>query len=71
MEMAIDSLASVAQSFSALDRCYRCPARALVRAQFLSGELLFCGHHAKELAPQLVRQALKIHDPEAVLLPII
>jgi hypothetical protein len=29
------------------DRCDRCSARALVRAMFPAGELLFCGHHAR------------------------
>jgi len=29
------------------DRCDRCSARALVRAMFTAGELLFCGHHAR------------------------
>jgi hypothetical protein len=29
------------------DRCDRCSARALVRALFPAGELLFCGHHAR------------------------
>jgi hypothetical protein len=66
MEMAIDSLASVAQSFSALDRCDRCPARALVRAQFLSGDLLFCGHHAKELGNVLFIKALSVYDPDGI-----
>ena len=29
------------------DRCDRCSARALLRAMFTAGELLFCGHHAR------------------------
>jgi len=66
MEMAIDSLASVAQSFSALDRCDRCPATAKVRATFLSGELHFCGHHAKNLKDSLTLKALEVYDPEAL-----
>ena len=49
-------------------KCDKCGAQALVIGAFLNGDLYFCGHHAKELAPQLVRQALKIHDPEAVLI---
>ena len=52
-------------------RCDRCGAPALVVGVFLNGDLYFCGHHAKKIAPQLARQALRIHDPEAVLLPII
>ena len=49
-------------------KCDKCGVQALVIGAFLNGNLFFCGHHAKELAPQLVRQALKIHDPEAVLI---
>jgi hypothetical protein len=30
------------------ERCDRCPARARVRAELWSGELLFCAHHARE-----------------------
>jgi hypothetical protein len=64
--MAIDSLTSVIQAFSALDRCDRCPARALVRAQFLNGDLLFCGHHAKELGNVLFIKALSVYDPDGI-----
>lgn len=31
-----------------LDRCDRCGAQALVRASFLSGDLYFCVHHARQ-----------------------
>lgn len=64
--MTIDSLASVAEAFSALDRCDRCPARAAVRAQFLSGDLLFCGHHARELGNILFIKALSVYDPDGI-----
>ncbi len=37
-----------------LDRCDRCSAAAQVRALLpTGGELLFCGHHAREHAPRL------------------
>ncbi|ANH49259.1 hypothetical protein uvFWCGRAMDCOMC203_083 [Freshwater phage uvFW-CGR-AMD-COM-C203] len=39
---------------------------AKVRATFLSGELYFCGHHAKNLKDSLVSKALEVYDPEAL-----
>jgi hypothetical protein len=33
---------------TAADRCDRCGAAAQVRAILKGGELLFCGHHARE-----------------------
>lgn len=46
--------------------CDKCPAHAKVRATFLSGELHFCGHHAKNLKDSLVAKALEVYDPEAL-----
>ncbi len=46
------------------EKCDRCGAKAKVSASFLSGELYFCGHHAKLLQPHLVSKALTIYDPE-------
>jgi hypothetical protein len=54
---------------NALDRCDRCQAAAKVRAVLLNGELLFCGHHAKEFGPSLKKLAISIQDPEALLHP--
>lgn len=46
---------------TALDRCDRCGAAAQVRAVLASGgELLFCGHHAREHEPRLRAQAAQI-----------
>lgn len=40
---------------TAADRCDRCSARAQVRAILpTGGELLFCGHHAREHKTRLV-----------------
>lgn len=50
-----------------LDRyesCDKCSAKAKIGVSFLAGELYFCGHHGKQLAPALYAQALKIYDPE-------
>jgi hypothetical protein len=46
---------------TASDRCDRCGAAAQVRAVLASGgELLFCGHHAREHEPRLRELAAQI-----------
>jgi len=47
--------------------CDRCGSKAKVGASFLSGELYFCGHHARALSPHLYSQALTLIDPDAEL----
>lgn len=43
-----------APSLSPVDRCDRCGAQAFVRATLPGGsDLLFCGHHGRELTPSL------------------
>lgn len=44
------------------DRCDLCGAQAFVRVVLASGELLFCGHHARAHADALTAQALFIQD---------
>ena len=45
---------ALAPSLTAADRCDRCGAQAYVRARLhAGGELLFCGHHAREHLPKL------------------
>jgi hypothetical protein len=51
---------------SALDRCDKCGAQALVRATLANGELYFCGHHGREMSSKLVASALVVYDPEGV-----
>jgi hypothetical protein len=46
------------------DRCDSCGAAAKVVATFLHGELLFCGHHAREAGSKLISQAVSVYDPE-------
>jgi hypothetical protein len=41
----------------------------MVRFTLLNGELLFCGHHAKEFGPSLKKAALSIEDPDSILHP--
>jgi hypothetical protein len=55
------------QELTALDRCDKCAARALIRATFLNGELYFCGHHAKETGYTLLLKAVNVYDPEGLL----
>lgn len=52
-----------------LDICDRCTAVAKVRFTVLNGELLFCGHHAKEFGFSLKKIALTVEDPEGLLHP--
>ena len=48
---------------TAADRCDRCGAQAYVRVRLVSGgELLFCGHHAREHLPKLRAVAADIQD---------
>ena len=45
-----------------LDRCDRCSAAAQVRAHLpAGGELLFCGHHAREHTPRLLSIGAVLH----------
>ncbi|HEY3261093.1 MAG TPA: hypothetical protein VGJ95_12640 [Pseudonocardiaceae bacterium] len=39
---------AVPSPLTRLDRCDRCSAAAQIVAVLPSGELLFCGHHARE-----------------------
>lgn len=48
------------------DRCDRCGAQAKVRATLTTGELYFCGHHARETGNKLVLQSVQVYDPEGV-----
>lgn len=49
-----------------LDRCDKCGAAAMVRATLINGPLYFCGHHARQVARELVGQSIEVYDPEAV-----
>ena len=44
------------------DRCDRCGAQAYVRAHYLNGELLFCGHHYEKFKNGIEESAFKIQD---------
>lgn len=49
-----------APALTALDRCDRCGAQAVVRATLESGDLLFCGHHARQYGEALARVAVTV-----------
>jgi hypothetical protein len=51
---------------TALDRCDKCGAAAMVRATLVAGELLFCGHHGRSIATPLVLASINVYDPEGV-----
>jgi hypothetical protein len=53
-------------SLTSNDRCDRCSAAAKVIATFINGQLMFCGHHAKE-QKALKNKALSIYDPDGFL----
>jgi len=55
---------TAARELTLQDRCDSCGAAAKVVATFLNGELLFCGHHVREVGEKLISQALDIYDPE-------
>jgi hypothetical protein len=54
----------------ATDRCDTCQAAAMVVATFINGELMFCGHHAKDKKDMLMTKAISIFDPNNILFPV-
>jgi hypothetical protein len=64
--MTMTSLPVVHIALTHQDRCDRCGAQAKVLALLRTGgELLFCGHHAREHRPRLgAIGAALIPDPE-------
>lgn len=58
------------EALTAADRCDACSAAAKVIATFLNGELLFCGHHARDLEKHLKNKAVTVYDPEGVTKPL-
>ncbi len=57
-EVALESPAAL----GALDFCDSCGAQAYVRATLLTGELLFCGHHAAKYRESLGDKVVAWHD---------
>ena len=52
------------RELTAQDRCDVCSAAAKVIANFLHGELMFCGHHAKDKKDSLTAKAISLLDPD-------
>jgi hypothetical protein len=52
------------QELTAKDRCDSCSAAAKVVATFITGELMFCGHHAREMVNTAMKKAITVWDPE-------
>lgn len=53
----------VNRQLTAQDRCDACSAAAQVIVTFINGELMFCGHHAKDKADTLKLKSVNIFDP--------
>lgn len=53
-----------ASLFSAKDRCDRCGAQAKTMALFVTGPLLFCGHHTKAYMNELLACAAEIETED-------
>lgn len=64
--MTAADLQTPARELTLQDRCDACSAAAKVVATFLNGELLFCGHHARNLHDKLKVKAVTVYDPEGV-----
>ena len=47
---------------TAMDRCDKCSAQALVKAEGIGGEIYFCGHHYAKNEQALAAWAFKITD---------
>ena len=47
-----------------MDRCDSkdCPAQAFVLVKFITGELLFCGHHYNKYEASLIKDSYEIID---------
>jgi hypothetical protein len=57
------AVAPSSAGLSASDRCDRCGAQAYLRVELQSGgELLFCGHHAREHGEKLKKIAVTFVD---------
>jgi hypothetical protein len=59
---------AVERDITALDRCDSCSAQARVIVTFLNGELMFCGHHSKELSVPLLNKSISVYDPDEFIL---
>ena len=49
------------------DRCDYCGAAAKVVSTLITGELMFCGHHARDMKENLLLKSISVYDPEGEL----
>ena len=66
-EQATPAAASTERPLTTADRCDVCDAQAYVRVVMLTGELFFCGHHARKHGENLKEVALLFQDETASL----
>ncbi len=63
----MEAIVEVQRELTANDRCDSCSAQAKVVATFLNGELMFCGHHARNMKDALNSKAASVYDPDGEL----
>jgi hypothetical protein len=63
LKMTTAELQTQARELTLQDRCDICSAAAQVVVTFINGELMFCGHHARDKAESLKLKAVTIFDP--------
>ena len=51
---------------TAEDRCDSCSAAAQIVVTFESGNLMFCGHHARKNKQALLDKSLEVWDPNNI-----
>ena len=54
----------VRKSLSPRDKCDRCGVQAKVRASFLSGDLYFCVHHARQFDVKQTSFSVEVENEE-------
>jgi hypothetical protein len=60
-------LETVERALTTADRCDSCNAGARVVFTLLNGELMFCGHHARNIHDSLSKTAITVWDPHSEL----
>jgi hypothetical protein len=55
-----ETIASLENTLTSLDRCDTCSAQAYVQVFLLEGDLLFCAHHYRKNESALTRIAVSV-----------
>lgn len=61
------SLVLAEEALTSNERCDSCTAAAKIIATFINGQLMFCGHHAKQ-QKLLKEKAISVYDPDNLLI---